>query len=256
MKIFLVAKQTQGKLKIKQYTPSNNDVARLPVSTRRHRLHEDIQFSFKLNKSKFEQNYTSIKGKNKKSMLGITDRINFIYLKKTFEKLRLIIVTLSSGHCMLKSNYVLRKIGSNDMILSRIQSTVALKIFHFIIYKKKLLMNKLGLNHYYESNTASLLKKSSFDQSIARKIISVVKKRDSKLEYKDGLSTLKILVAIQIDEYWVPLCYTLGGGVDLGLGITYEELCINFSNILTLPKTFYRHFKKKILRKIENFNCL
>lgn len=28
---FVSAKQTQGKLKIKQYTPSNNDVARLPV---------------------------------------------------------------------------------------------------------------------------------------------------------------------------------------------------------------------------------
>ncbi|KAE9541884.1 hypothetical protein AGLY_003875 [Aphis glycines] len=28
---------------------------------------------------------------------------------------------------------------------------------------------------------------------------------------------------------WVPFCCTLGGGVDLGLRITYEELCIKFS---------------------------
>ncbi|KAE9527693.1 hypothetical protein AGLY_012766 [Aphis glycines] len=28
----------------------------------------------------------------------------------------------------------------------------------------------------------------------------------------------------------VPFCCTLEGGVDLGLGITYEELCIKFSN--------------------------
>ncbi|KAE9534077.1 hypothetical protein AGLY_008813 [Aphis glycines] len=47
------------------------------------------------------------------------------------------------------------------------------------------------------------------------------------------------------------LCCTLGGEVNLGLGITYEELCINFSNILTPPKKFYRHFKKKFLGKLK-----
>ncbi|KAE9523942.1 hypothetical protein AGLY_015589 [Aphis glycines] len=55
---------------------------------------------------------------------------------------------------------------------------------------------------------------------------------------------------------WVPFCCTLGGGVDLGLGITYEELCIKFSSILIGPKKFYRHFKKKIFRKIENFTTI
>ncbi|KAE9521694.1 hypothetical protein AGLY_017914 [Aphis glycines] len=67
---------------------------------------------------------------------------------------------------------------------------------------------------------------------------------------------------------WVPFCCTLGGGVDLGLGITYEELCIKFSTTIRTthkkpcikfssffghPTFFYRHFKKKIRIKIENF---
>ncbi|KAF0767324.1 hypothetical protein FWK35_00008396, partial [Aphis craccivora] len=38
--------------------------------------------------------------------------------------------------------------------------------------------------------------------------------------------------------------------------ITYKELCIKFSSILIGSKKFYRHFKKKIFRKIENFSCL
>ncbi|KAE9525894.1 hypothetical protein AGLY_013943 [Aphis glycines] len=50
---------------------------------------------------------------------------------------------------------------------------------------------------------------------------------------------------------WVPFCCTLGGGVDLRLGITYEELCITFSSILIGPKKFYRHFKKKFLGKLK-----
>ncbi|KAE9534955.1 hypothetical protein AGLY_008247, partial [Aphis glycines] len=50
---------------------------------------------------------------------------------------------------------------------------------------------------------------------------------------------------------WVPFCCTLGGGVDLGLGITYEELYITFSSILIGPKKFYRHFKKKFLGKLK-----
>ncbi|KAE9531337.1 hypothetical protein AGLY_010543 [Aphis glycines] len=50
---------------------------------------------------------------------------------------------------------------------------------------------------------------------------------------------------------WVPLCCTLGGGVDLGLGITYEELCIKFSSILIGPKKFYRHFKKNFSEKLK-----
>ncbi|KAE9535762.1 hypothetical protein AGLY_007663, partial [Aphis glycines] len=45
---------------------------------------------------------------------------------------------------------------------------------------------------------------------------------------------------------WVPFCCTLGGGVDLGLGITYEELCIKFSSILIGPKKFYRYFKNLV----------
>ncbi|KAE9537388.1 hypothetical protein AGLY_006411 [Aphis glycines] len=39
--------------------------------------------------------------------------------------------------------------------------------------------------------------------------------------------------------------------MDLGLGITYEELCIKFSSILMGPKNFYRHFKKKFLGKLK-----
>ncbi|KAF0772303.1 hypothetical protein FWK35_00001426, partial [Aphis craccivora] len=38
--------------------------------------------------------------------------------------------------------------------------------------------------------------------------------------------------------------------------ITYEVLCITFSSIFIGPKKFYRHFKKKILIKIENFSGL
>ncbi|KAE9538809.1 hypothetical protein AGLY_005391 [Aphis glycines] len=76
---------------------------------------------------------------------------------------------------------------------------------------------------------------------------------------------------------WVPLCCTLGGGVDLGLGITYEELCIKFttsiktthkepsikfSKLFGHPKIFYRHFQKKSKISVipltltfgENFN--
>ncbi|KAE9526229.1 hypothetical protein AGLY_013860 [Aphis glycines] len=37
----------------------------------------------------------------------------------------------------------------------------------------------------------------------------------------------------------------------IAIRITYEELCINFSNILTPPKKFYRHFKKKFLGKLK-----
>ncbi|KAE9530013.1 hypothetical protein AGLY_011475, partial [Aphis glycines] len=33
--------------------------------------------------------------------------------------------------------------------------------------------------------------------------------------------------------------------------ITYEKLCINFSNIFTPPKKFYRHFKKKFSEKLK-----
>ncbi|KAE9523868.1 hypothetical protein AGLY_015756 [Aphis glycines] len=33
--------------------------------------------------------------------------------------------------------------------------------------------------------------------------------------------------------------------------ITYEELCIKFSNILTRQKNFYRHFKKKFSKKLK-----
>ncbi|KAE9543452.1 hypothetical protein AGLY_002252 [Aphis glycines] len=47
------------------------------------------------------------------------------------------------------------------------------------------------------------------------------------------------------------LCCTLGGGVDLGLGITYEELCIQFSSILIGPKICYRHFKKNFSEKLK-----
>ncbi|KAE9531247.1 hypothetical protein AGLY_010453, partial [Aphis glycines] len=55
---------------------------------------------------------------------------------------------------------------------------------------------------------------------------------------------------------WVPFCCTLGGGVDLGLGITYEELCIKFSSILIGPKKFYRHFKKKFSEKLKKFQFI
>ncbi|KAE9527308.1 hypothetical protein AGLY_013006 [Aphis glycines] len=54
---------------------------------------------------------------------------------------------------------------------------------------------------------------------------------------------------------WIPFCCTLGGGVDLGLGITYEELCIKFSkiNIYKIFKwltTFYlKYHVIKILKK-------
>ncbi|KAE9536778.1 hypothetical protein AGLY_006840, partial [Aphis glycines] len=53
---------------------------------------------------------------------------------------------------------------------------------------------------------------------------------------------------------WVPLCCTLGGGVNLGLGTTHKEPCIKFSSFFGHPKFFYRHFKKKIRIKIENFS--
>ncbi|KAE9525939.1 hypothetical protein AGLY_013988 [Aphis glycines] len=38
---------------------------------------------------------------------------------------------------------------------------------------------------------------------------------------------------------WVPLCCTLGGGVDLGLGTTYKKPCIKFSRFSGQPKNFY-----------------
>ncbi|KAE9537641.1 hypothetical protein AGLY_006664 [Aphis glycines] len=53
---------------------------------------------------------------------------------------------------------------------------------------------------------------------------------------------------------WVPLCCTLGGGVDLGLGITYEELCIKFSRTLdNLSYVTPRPYKKSLTFK-NNFN--
>ncbi|KAE9532621.1 hypothetical protein AGLY_009702 [Aphis glycines] len=48
---------------------------------------------------------------------------------------------------------------------------------------------------------------------------------------------------------WKPFCCTLGGGVDLGLGVTYEKYCIKCSSFFIEQKKFYRHFKK-----IENAN--
>ncbi|KAE9544840.1 hypothetical protein AGLY_000382 [Aphis glycines] len=62
---------------------------------------------------------------------------------------------------------------------------------------------------------------------------------------------LLIKIVIKKAGKWVPFCCTLGGGVDLGLGITYEELCIKFSSILIGPKKFYRHFKKKFSEKLK-----
>ena len=40
------------------------------------------------------------------------------------------------------------------------------------------------------------------------------------------------------------------------LRTTYEKPCIRFSRFSGWPKNFYRYLKKKVLRKIENFNCL
>ncbi|KAE9532771.1 hypothetical protein AGLY_009852 [Aphis glycines] len=50
---------------------------------------------------------------------------------------------------------------------------------------------------------------------------------------------------------WVPLCCTLGSGVDLGLGKTYEKLSIKFSSILIGPNKFYGHSKKKFSEKLK-----
>ncbi|KAE9534012.1 hypothetical protein AGLY_008748, partial [Aphis glycines] len=55
---------------------------------------------------------------------------------------------------------------------------------------------------------------------------------------------------------WVPFCCTLGGGVDLGLGITYEELCITFSIILIGPKKILSTLQKKFFRKIKNVTTI
>ncbi|KAE9523415.1 hypothetical protein AGLY_015967 [Aphis glycines] len=58
------------------------------------------------------------------------------------------------------------------------------------------------------------------------------------------------LICIKIKQVGTALLY-IRGGVDLGLGITYEELCIKFSSILIGPKKLYRHFKKKISEKLK-----
>ncbi|KAE9544390.1 hypothetical protein AGLY_001569 [Aphis glycines] len=60
-----------------------------------------------------------------------------------------------------------------------------------------------------------------------------------------------IIMSMFLVGKWIPLCCTLGGGVDLGLGITYEELCIKFSSILIGPKKFNRHFKKNFSEKLK-----
>ncbi|KAE9543905.1 hypothetical protein AGLY_001883 [Aphis glycines] len=69
--------------------------------------------------------------------------------------------------------------------------------------------------------------------------------KDQSLSLHDF--TLITLFVPYIDTKWVPFCCTLGGEVDLGLGITYEELCIKFSR----PKKFYRHFKKKFQKNLK-----
>ncbi|KAE9533241.1 hypothetical protein AGLY_009282 [Aphis glycines] len=59
---------------------------------------------------------------------------------------------------------------------------------------------------------------------------------------------------------WVPFCCTLGGGVDLGLGITYEELCIKIFKyfdwakkiLSTLQKNFSEKLKISVLKKTQN----
>ncbi|KAE9537332.1 hypothetical protein AGLY_006355 [Aphis glycines] len=51
---------------------------------------------------------------------------------------------------------------------------------------------------------------------------------------------------------WVPLCCTLGGGVNLGLGITYGELCITFS--IWMPGVVDQHFVRNDL--ISHFKYL
>ncbi|KAE9524227.1 hypothetical protein AGLY_015266 [Aphis glycines] len=50
---------------------------------------------------------------------------------------------------------------------------------------------------------------------------------------------------------WVPLCCTLGGGVDLGLGTTYKKPCIKFSRFSGQPKNFNRYLKKNYLEKLK-----
>ncbi|KAE9536937.1 hypothetical protein AGLY_006744 [Aphis glycines] len=62
---------------------------------------------------------------------------------------------------------------------------------------------------------------------------------------------------------WVPFCCTLGGGVDLGLGITYEELCIKFSTTIRTthkePCIKFSIFELQPYKKIdsvENWFCI
>ncbi|KAE9524482.1 hypothetical protein AGLY_015115 [Aphis glycines] len=62
-----------------------------------------------------------------------------------------------------------------------------------------------------------------------------------------NMSTSKKIAIKKKVGKWVPFCCTLGGEVDLGLGITYEELCIIFLR----PKKFYRHFKKNFPEKLK-----
>ncbi|KAE9544089.1 hypothetical protein AGLY_001778 [Aphis glycines] len=88
----------------------------------------------------------------------------------------------------------------------------------------------------------------------SQKFPSVKKKKKSgKTKKKRNFlcKTSLPLKKIKNPGKWVPFCCTLGGGVDLGLGITYEELCIKFSSILIGPKKFYRHFKKKFSEKLK-----
>ncbi|KAE9525085.1 hypothetical protein AGLY_014499 [Aphis glycines] len=79
--------------------------------------------------------------------------------------------------------------------------------------------------------------------------------QDKSLSLRDFVKILIIRLRVYSIEKkagkWVPFCCTLEGEVDLGLGITYEELCIKFSSILIGPKKFYRHFKKNFSEKLK-----
>ncbi|KAE9540754.1 hypothetical protein AGLY_003999 [Aphis glycines] len=53
---------------------------------------------------------------------------------------------------------------------------------------------------------------------------------------------------------WVPFCCTLGGGVDLGLGITYEELCIQFSTLCNELQIYHAQLCNCV--DADGYSCL
>ncbi|KAE9534023.1 hypothetical protein AGLY_008759 [Aphis glycines] len=103
--------------------------------------------------------------------------------------------------------------------------------YKLIILGYKIIINRTNLTLSLKSGPCNALLKSKY----------------CKISSKGHVDFRKIK---KVDK-WVTFCYTLGGGVDLGLGITYEELCIKFSSILMGPKKFYRHFKKKFSEKLK-----